>query len=83
MNNLKYNSSQNHKVNEICLCGEDMNNSHLFECKSLNNSEKTIPYNKIFSGRLIELKYLINILNQNEEKFVNYTQAQDIILLSH
>ena len=46
----------------------------------MNNSEKTIPYNKIFSGRLSELKYLIDILKENEIKFENYTQAQDITL---
>ena len=40
MNNLKYNFSDNHKIKEVCLCGEDMNNLHLYECKSLNNIEK-------------------------------------------
>ena len=82
MNNLKYTISENHKMKEACLCGEDMNNTHLFECQFLNKSEKTIPYNNIFSGRLSELKYWIDILKENEIKLENYTQAQDITLLS-
>ena len=79
MNNLKYNFSDNHKIKEVCLCGEDMKNLHLYECKSLNNIEKTIPYNRLFNGRICEQKYLKDILKENEEKFENHTQAQEIL----
>ena len=82
MNNIKVNLSENCKIKELCLCGEEMKNSHLYECKSLNHSEKKVPYSKIFYWRLSELKYLIDILKENELKYENYTLAQDITLLS-
>ena len=82
MNSLKYNFSENYKLKELCVCGEEMNNSHLYDCKALNPCERKVPYNKIFSGRLSELKYLIDILKENELKYENYTLAQDITLLS-
>ena len=83
MNNLKYNFPGKEPVTEKCKCGEVMENSHLYECKILNNSEKKVSYDKIFSGRLIEMKNVINILTENEVKHEYYTQAQEVILLSH
>ena len=57
-----------------------MNNSHIDECKSLNPCERKVPYDNIFSGELGELKYLIDILKENELKNENHDLAQDSTL---
>ena len=82
MNSIKYNLSENYKLKELCVCRGEMNYSHLYECKSLNPCERKVPYNNIFSGRLSELKYLIDILKENVLKYENYTMSQDSTLLS-
>ena len=83
MNQLKYNFSENKQVTDKCKCGMDMTNSYLYDCKHLNNSLKKAPYNNIFNGRVCEMKYLIELLNENQKKHEVYTQAQDINLSSH
>ena len=60
-----------------------MENNRLYECKILNSLEKKVSYDKIFSERIIEMKNVINILTENELKHEYFTQAQDVILLSH
>ena len=80
MNKLEYNFPGRQPVTEKCKCGADMNNIHLYECKILNNSEKKGNYDKIFCGRLIEMKTVVNIMIENEIKHEFFTQAQDIIL---
>ena len=83
MNNLKYNFPGKEPVTEKCKCGEGMENNHLYECKVLNSLEKKVSYDKIFSGRIIEMKNVINILTENELKHEYFNQAQDVIPLSH
>ena len=68
MNKLKYNFPGKEPITEKCKCGEDMENSHLYECNILNRSKKEVSYQKIFSGRIIEMKYVINILIENKTK---------------
>ena len=77
MNKLSYNYKGN-KIEEKCKCGLQITNEHLYYCKVLNNSNKTVEYSKIFNGRLCEMKYVINILKENHKKHENFTQAQDI-----
>ena len=45
-----------------------MTNFHLYECKYLNGSIKEVPYDQIFSGKTSQMKYLIDILNENSKK---------------
>ena len=82
MNKLSYNFQGNNKI-EYCKCKEEMTNSHLYECKILNNTDRRVSYNNIFEGRLCELKYITNILIENQNKFELYTLAQDIRSSSH
>ena len=82
MNPLKYNFSENQQVSEKCRRGIEMTNIHLYECENLNSSIKKDPYTKLFSGRICELKYLIEILNENQKKQEIFPQAQDIHLSS-
>ena len=81
-NNLKYNYS-NTNILEKCQCEENVTNLHLYECRMLHESERTVDYSKIFNGRLCEMKYIIDILLKNQNKHERFTQAQDITPLSH
>ena len=80
MNKLEYNFPGRQPVTEKCKCGADMNNIHLYECKILNNSERKRNDDKIFCGRLIEMKHVVNIMIENEINHEFFTQTQDLIL---
>ena len=82
MNNLSYNFQGNSRI-EYCQCKSEITNSHLYECKTLNNIERRIPYSKLFEGRLCEMKYIVKIFMENQNKLELFTQAQDISSLSH
>ena len=75
MNNHQYNFPGN-KLIEICPCGTEMTNQHLYECLRLNSMEKRVSYNKLFEGRLAEMKYIVKILEENKIKFES-PQAQN------
>ena len=77
MNKLSYNFQGSGKV-ELCQCEEEVTNSHLYEFKILNNIERKVLYSKIFEGRLCEMKYILNILLENQNKLELLTLAQDI-----
>ena len=79
MNTLEYNFPGRQPVTEKCRCGEDIDNNYLYECQLLNNSEKIVTYDKIFGGRLIEMKHVEKIMIENEIKQF-FTSAHDIIL---
>ena len=79
MNKLKYNFPGTNEK-EVCACSIEMANMHLYECLKLNRNKKTVPYVKIFEGRLCEMKTILNILHENQEKHDKFTQAQESIL---
>ena len=81
MNNLQYNVPGN-KLIEICPCGIEMTNQHLYECLRLNSMAKRVSYNKLFEGRLAEMKYIVKILEENKRKF-ELPQAQNSCSLRH
>ena len=70
MNNIKNNFKGNNLV-EYCRCDSKLYNKQVYECIVLNNSEKKIPY----EGRLCELKYIVNMLKENQEKHERFTLA--------
>ena len=80
MNKLKYNFPGRQPVTEKCKYGIDMNNIHLYECIILNSSERKVNFYKIFCGRLIEMKNVVNIMIEIKVKHEFFTQAKDIIL---
>ena len=60
---LKYNEIQDSKV---CVCTKELNNSHLYECITLNNGEELeLKYEDIFNGTLHQQKYVLSILKKN------------------
>ena len=79
MNKLKYNFSGNNDK-EFFEYGVEMTNLHLYECLKLNRNNKTVPYVKIFERRPCEMKSILNILQQNQAKHNEFTQAQDHLL---
>jgi hypothetical protein len=82
MNKLKYNF-KGKNCEEKCKCGQELTNLHLYECRILNNSLRTVTYSKLFDGRLCEMKYIIGILKENMKIHEEYTQDQDSSPLSH
>ena len=80
MNILEYNFPGRQPLTEKCRCGEDIDTNIFYECQLLNSSEKKVTYDKIFGGRLIEMKHVVKIMIENEIKHEFFTQAQDIIL---
>ena len=83
MNKLQYNYPGN-KENELCQCGTNMTNEHLYNCNILNE-ENIIhdKYEQIFNGTITEQKRIIDILEHNMKKHEQYTSAQECISLSH
>ena len=81
MNKLQYNCPGN-KGTETCPCGIELFNQHLYECQTLNSSEKKVNYNNIFDGRLIEMQYVVKMLEDNLKKF-ELTQAQNLSSWRH
>ena len=76
------NNFPGNKTIELCQCETEMNNQHLYECKTLNSFEKKVSYNKLFVGRFAELKYSLKILEENKRKF-ELPQAQNSCSLRH
>ena len=65
-NNLNYNMPSN-KVTQLCLCGEELNNSNLYTCDKLNENSKSNnqSYSDIFNGTIHAQKRIVNILMKN------------------
>ena len=79
---LTYNFQENRRL-QYCKCESLMTNSHLYDCKILNHIERKVPYNRLFEGRLCEMKYIVNILMENQKNLELFTLAQDSSSLSH
>ena len=55
---------------EWCICKEEMNNAHIFQCKLLNNDENPgMKYNQILNGTLHQQKKILNIMEKNIKLF--------------
>ena len=77
MNKLQYNYPGN-KQTELCQCGVDMTNEHLYYCKVLNEGHiLQDKYEQIFHGNLTEQKRILDILEHNIKKHEQFTSAQD------
>ena len=77
MKKLSYNFQGNNRL-EYWQCKEEVTNSHLYECQILNNIKRRVPCNNMFEGRLCEMKYIVNILMENQNKLELFTLAQDL-----
>ena len=77
MNSLNYNYPGN-KETQICQCGEEMINEHLYYCSVLNGGQIVQDkYEQIFNGNITEQKRILDVLEQNMKKHELYTSAQD------
>ena len=73
MNMLKYNYP-GMDLYELCICGQLLENEHLYNCVSLSKSEHFLPYDKIFNGTISEQKLILDILKENLSKLEHSTQ---------
>ena len=77
MNKLQYNYPGNQQT-ELCQCGVDMTNEHLYYCNVLNEGNiLQDKYEQIFNGNLTEQKRILDILEHNIKKHEQFTSAQD------
>ena len=69
-NSLNYNMAGNGDI-DLCKCGDQITNRHLYDCRSFNgnSNDNSINYDKIFNGTLMEQKKIVNILTRNTEIF--------------
>ena len=75
-NKLTYNYPGNKEI-ELCECGVDITNEHLYNCLMLNQGKIVEDnYETIFNGTLIEQKQVLNILEQNMNKHEDYALAR-------
>ena len=50
------------------MCGEILDNAHIFKCKVLNQNNGEYSYEKILNGLIIEKKQHLRIWRENMEK---------------
>ena len=75
MNDLKINF-KGLKEQEYCICKTVLNNSHLFQCKLLNNGENTkYQYEDLLNGTLHQQKHIFSILKKNLANYRKITLA--------
>ena len=53
---------------EQCICKSELDLIHIYECKTLNSSNISIMYNRIYNGTLIEQQTILNRMKINLEK---------------
>ena len=76
MNKLLYNQPGNEET-QLCQCGENITNEHLYNCIVLNQGNIGIDnYEQIFNGTISEQKRILNILEQNMKKHEKSPSAQ-------
>ena len=70
---LKFKEYQEFKS---CLCNEELNNIHIFQCKILNNGEyPENTYEELLNGTLHKQKFFLNIMKKNLEQLRKITKA--------
>ena len=76
MNELSFNYIQG---NAKCICTEELNNSHLYQCNLLNNNHyPELKYEYILNGTLHQKKKILKIMEKNskcyKEKFPGHPE---------
>ena len=67
MNELSLNYIQGNKK---CICTEELNNAHLFQCNILNNNHyPEQKYEYILNGTLHQKKNILKIMEKNTKSF--------------
>ena len=76
-NKLKYNYPAYEEL-ELCQCGVEITNEHLYYCSELNQGNiEQDTYERIFDGTFIEQKRILKILETNMTKHIKFTSAQE------
>ena len=64
------------KQEELCICKNILNNTHLYHCKVLNNGKDLIHnYEDLLNGTLHQQKYGLNIMKKNLDYLRKITLA--------
>ena len=79
MTNIPANFRSNKETNK-CVCGQDEQMAHIYECKYLNKENITINYENIFEDNVEKMKMILQRFKQNMEKREN---IQNLKLKSH
>ena len=79
MTNIPANFRSNTETNK-CVCGQNEQMAHIYECKYLNKEKITINYENIFTDNIEKMKMILERFKQNMEKREN---IQNLKLKSH
>ena len=72
MKNLNY-IYQGNRETQLCQCGQEMVNEHLYYCSVLNEGQIIQDkYEQIFNGNIKEQKQILDILEKKTIRNMNY-----------
>ena len=60
-----------------CVCQEYENMEHIYICKSLNEEDIRVEYEKLFCGNINELTYILRKYEENFDKREKYKDIQN------
>ena len=66
-----------------CVCQETEDMEHIYVCKSLNDEEIQVEYEKLFCGNMSELTYILRRYEENFEKHEKYKNMKNEETPSH
>ena len=62
---------------EKCICYEDVDPLHLYECESLNENTTSIKYNMIYEDNMKQMKPIVNRIRQSSQKLQSSMKERD------
>ena len=74
--------SQNNNTSK-CVCQESEDMEHIYVCKSLNDEEIQVEYEKLFCGNMNELTYILRRYEENLEKREQFINEKNEETASH
>ena len=66
-----------------CVCQETEDMEHIYFCKKLNEEEAQVEYEKLFSGNMNELTYILQRYEENLEKHEHIINEKNEETASH
>ena len=68
MTDIPENFSTKNKKEAKCLCGNNENMEHIYNCKQLNNDDIKVKYENIYEGNVRNMKIILNRFEENLKK---------------
>ena len=64
------------KDKKLCVCTNQLNNPHIFQCRILNYfKDHELKYQDILNGTLHQQKKILNIMEKNLANYIKITFA--------